>query len=234
MPRRHRARTPAGEPTSAEDTTAPRSAAPAAGDAGAWDVAHPEEIRALSDQLLLEGIRAASEPHFDVLYERYFSRIYAFVHARVRNHADAEEIAQETFVSVFKSIDNYRGQASLLSWIFGIAKNLANNAIRRARSQREKLDVVDPEHFAPRPCFGAGAPDEELDFQRYAEIIREQMDALADWQRRIFEMRHLQNLSIPEIARRTHRSNDAVRSSLYRMKRMMLEAADLVGGARVE
>lgn len=232
MPRRHRARTPADEPASDEDTTARRSASSAA--AGAFDVASPEDIRALSDQMLLEGIRAASEPHFDALYDRYFSRIYAFVHARVRNHADAEEIAQETFVSVFKSIDNYRGQASLLSWIFGIAKNLANNAIRRARSQREKLDVVDPEHFAPRPSFGSGAPDEELDFQRYTEIIREQMGALADWQRRIFEMRHLQNLSIPEIARRTHRSNDAVRSSLYRIKRMMLEAADLGGGPRVE
>jgi len=194
----------------------------------------PCALRELSDQALLEGLRAASEPHFNALYERYFGRIYAFVHARVRNHADAEEITQETFVSVFKSIDNYRGQASLLSWIFGIAKNLANNAIRRSRAQREKLEVVDPEHFSPRPCFGAGAPDEEFEFQRYAEMIRGQMGALAKWQRRIFEMRHLENLSIPEIARRTHRSNDAVRSSLYRIKRMMLEAAESGGGLRAE
>jgi len=191
-------------------------------------------LREQSDQVLLEGLRAGSEAHFDALYERYFGRIYAFVHARVRNHADAEEITQETFVSVFKSIDSYRGQSSLLSWIFGVAKNLGNNSIRRARNQREKLELVDPEHFAPRPSFGAGAPDDELDFQRYADLIREQMSALPDWQRRIFEMRHLQNLSIPEIARRTHRSNDAIRSSLYRIKRMMLDAAEGGGGIRVE
>ena len=111
---------------------------------------------ALSDQELLEGIRRSSEPHFNELYEQYFQRIYGFVHAR-RNHADAEEITQETFVSVFRSIDHYRGQASLLSWIFGIAKNLANNAIRRAQNQRQKFDSVEPEHFA-QAVVGACAP----------------------------------------------------------------------------
>lgn len=191
-------------------------------------------LRDQSDQALLEGIRAASEPHFNVLYERYFSRIYAFVHTRVRSHADAEEITQETFVSVFRSIENYRGQASLLSWIFGIAKNLANNSIRRDRTQREKLDSVDPQHLAPTRSFGEGSPDEELNMQRYAESIRSQLDTVADWQRRIFEMRHLENMTIPQIARRTHRSNDAVRSSLYRIKRMMLETADLGGGMPLE
>jgi RNA polymerase sigma-70 factor (ECF subfamily) len=187
-----------------------------------------------SDQELLEGIRASSEPHFNVLYQRYFPRIYSFVHARVRSHSDAEEIAQETFVSVFRSIDNYRGQASLLSWIFGIAKNLANNSIRRDRTQRERFETVDPLHLAPARSFGDGSPDEELNMQRYAESIRSQLDSVADWQRRIFEMRHLENLTIPQIARRTHRSNDAVRSSLYRIKRMMLETADLGGGMPLE
>lgn len=203
-----------------------------AGDAA--EAAGATPLHEQSDQQLLEGIRIASEPHFNVLYQRYFARIYAFVHARVRSHADAEEITQETFVSVFRSIENYRGQASLLSWIFGIAKNLANNSIRRERTQREKLESVDPHHLAPTRSFGEGSPDEELNMQRYAESIREQLGAVADWQRRIFEMRHLENMTIPQIARKTHRSNDAVRSSLYRLKRIMLETADLGGGIPLE
>ncbi|MBW2231692.1 MAG: RNA polymerase sigma factor [Deltaproteobacteria bacterium] len=186
----------------------------------------------LSDQELLEGIRKASERHFNELYNRYFKRIYAFVHGRLRNHADAEEITQETFVSVFRSIENYRGQASLLSWIFGIAKNLSNNSIRRAQNQRQKFDSVEPEHFVPNPSLGACAPDDELHMQRYVQTIREQLESLAEWQRGVFEMRHFENLSIPEIARRTDRSNDAIRSSLYRIKRMMIESAELDGGGR--
>ena len=50
-------------------------------------------------------------------------------------------------------------------------------------------------------------------------------DASADWQAEIFEMRHFENLSIPEISKRTARSSDAVRSSLYRVKRIFFEAA---------
>jgi len=239
LPRRHDATAPnygrTADPTGPEEGTVPDR--PPRGSAGGRtppSAPAPAALRELTDNELLDGLRAGSEPHFNALYERYFQRIYAFVHARIRSHADAEEIAQETFVSVFKSIDNYRGQASLLSWIFGIAKNLANNSIRRAKSQREKLDTVDPQHFVPGPAFGRGTPDEELGFQRYATAIREQMGAMSEWQMRIFEMRHLENLSIPDIARRTHRSNDAVRSSLYRIKRLMIEIAESGGGIAAE
>ena len=80
-----------------------------------------------TDEQLLAGLREGSEGHFTQLYERYFRRIYTFSYARVRNEADAEEIAQETFLAVFRSIGAFRGQSSLLSWIYGIAKNTANS-----------------------------------------------------------------------------------------------------------
>ena len=54
------------------------------------------------DEALFEAVCAGSEPHFNVLYTRYFRRIYAFVYQRVRNHADAEELVQETFTVVFR------------------------------------------------------------------------------------------------------------------------------------
>jgi RNA polymerase sigma-70 factor (ECF subfamily) len=187
------------------------------------------QLAELSDQALLEGIRNASEPHFTELYQRYFDRIYNFVHSRIRNHADAEEISQETFVTVFRSIGSYRGQASLLSWIYGVARNLTNNSIRRVQSQNQKLHSVDPEDLMPRPTIGRCAPDEQLFLRRYTRSIREQFESLGDWQKRVFEMRHLENLSISEIAERTDRSSDAIRSSLYRTKRMMLETANLAG-----
>jgi RNA polymerase sigma-70 factor (ECF subfamily) len=180
----------------------------------------------LSDKELLDGIRKASEPHFSELYNRYFGRIYAFVHGRIRNHADAEEIAQEAFITVFRSIDSYRGQSSLLSWIFGIAKNLSNNTVRRAASRQQKLDALDPVELNPLPSFATATPEEQLHLQRFTAAIRERLNGMAGWQRRIFEMRHLENMSIPEIAKRTERSNDAVRSSLYRIKRMMLDQAE--------
>ncbi|HIG02230.1 MAG TPA: RNA polymerase sigma factor [Myxococcales bacterium] len=183
----------------------------------------------LSDVELIAGVREASEAHFNELYNRYFRRIYGFVHGRLRNHADAEEVTQETFVTIFRSIENYRGQSSLLSWMFGIAKNLSNNMIRRSQNQKERFDSVSKEHFVPKPSLGQVAPDEDLSLRRYAEAIRSRMSKLPDWQCRIFEMRHLENMSIPEIASCSRRSNDAVRSSLYRIKKLIFEAVESGG-----
>ena len=184
----------------------------------------------LSDQDLLEGLRAQSEPHFGELYNRYFQRIYNFVYARMRNHAETEEVVQETFLAVFRSFANYRGQSSLLSWIYGIAKNTTNNHLRRAKSQTERIDLADDDELIPRISIGEGMPDEQLDMQRFGDLLVERLEGLADWQAEIFEMRHFENLSIPEISRRTSRSSDAVRSSLYRVKRLFFEAAAANGG----
>ena len=184
-----------------------------------------------SDQELLDGIRAGSDLHFAELYDRYFQRIYNFVFARTRNHAETEEIVQETFLAVFRSFENYRGQSSLLSWVYGIAKNTTNNSIRRAKSQHERVELAYEEDLVPRPSIEEGMPDEQLDLSRFRELLTEQLGSLSAWQAEIFEMRHFENLSIPEISARTSRSSDAVRSSLYRVKRMFIEAADHSAGA---
>lgn len=179
----------------------------------------------LSDQELLDGIRLQSERHFAELYHRYFQRIYNFVYVRLRNHAEAEEIVQETFLAVFRSFDNYRGQSSLLSWIYGIAKNTTNNSLRRAKSQAERIELADKEDLLPRSTLGTATPEQEFDLTRFRDVLSIRLEEVADWQAEIFEMRHFENLSIPEISARTERSSDAVRSSLYRVKRIFFEAA---------
>ena len=188
-------------------------------------------MREMSDGELLKGIRSQSEAHFAELYNRYFQRIYSFVYTRMRNHAETEEAVQETFLAVFRSFEHYRGQSSLLSWIYGIAKNTANNNIRRAKSQSERIELADEEDLAPRPSLGVGSPGEQLDLHRFQDQLSVRLEGLADWQAEIFEMRHFENLSIPEISRRTTRSSDAVRSSLYRVKRIFLEAAQASGSS---
>lgn len=178
----------------------------------------------LSDEDLVSGVCSGDQSHFNELYTRHFSRVYSFVHRRVRNHADSEEITQETFVAIFRSIDGFRGQSSLVSWIYGIARNLTNNAIRRAGNQREKFRSVAPAYFLPNSSSMDDSPEEFLSMQRYGDQLRQAFGQVAVWQRQIFEMRHLQNMSIAEIARQTDRSNDAVRSSLYRVKNVLIGA----------
>ncbi len=62
---------------------------------------------------------------------------------------------------------------------------------------------------------------------RFAEAMDDRLESIASWQSEIFAMRHLDDMSIREISSKTHRSSDAVRSSLYRVKRLFLEAVEL-------
>ena len=61
---------------------------------------------------------------------------------------------------------------------------------------------------------------------RCEDVLRERLDSLADWHAEVFVMRHLENLPILEIAERVSRTSDAVRSSLYRAKKMVMESID--------
>lgn len=180
---------------------------------------------ASTDAELLENIRRGDESAFNVLYQRYFQRVHNFAYARMRNRADAEEVVQETFTAVFRSIDSYRGQSSLLSWIYGIAKNTVNNQVRRAKAQQQRIERAEVE-LVRTHSLDACTPEEHLNFRRCADTLVENLGSVTSWQAEVFMLRHFDNLPIQEIADRMSRSNDAIRSSLYRVKRLLLESLD--------
>mgnify|MGYP001816356036 CR=1 FL=1 len=176
-----------------------------------------------TDDALFDEVAKGSEPHFTVLYERYFQRIYAFVYLRLRNHADAEEVTQETFTVVFRSAGDWGGKASPLAWTYGIAKNTVANHQRRAHAGRQRLEQAGPTPLVTTSPTWSFTPEEHLDLTRCAERMQRELTGLADWQAQAFVLRHAHNCSIPEISERTGRSSDAVRSGLYRVKKMLLE-----------
>ncbi len=189
---------------------------------------HPKSVplSELTDEALFEGVRAGNEQHFNVLYERYFSRIYTFIHLRVRNRADAEELTQESFAAVFRSADGYSGRSTPLAWIYGIAKNVVYNHLRRNRAHDARVERAGPDAVHASSPIWTYTPEDHLSLQRYLETIGDRLSSVTPWQAEVFMLRHVENLPIGEIARRMHRSNDAIRSSLYRVKRMLVEAGN--------
>jgi len=180
-----------------------------------------------SDEDLFAMLREGSEPHFNTLYDRYFQRIYSFVFLRVRNHADAEELTQETFTVVFRSSEGYSGRSTPLGWIYGIAKNTVFNHLRRNRLHGQRVEEAGPDPLVSNSATWACNPEEHLEMDRYARAIEAQLGSISDWQADAFVMRHLDNMTIQEISERTNRSGDAIRSGLYRVKRLLLEAGEL-------
>ena len=107
------------------------------------------------DRELVAGILTGSRKHFDELYESYFPRVYRFALKRLSDTAEAEDVTQEVFETIFRALPSYRGDSSLLVWIFGITRNKVN---RRFRGVRPRLDSIDDRcrHAGRRP--GARRP----------------------------------------------------------------------------
>ena len=204
-----------------------RSSKPDSGSTGRCRSEAQEPLATWTDEALFDEVCRGSEGHFNVLYERYFQRIYAFVYLRSRNHADAEELTQEVFTVVFQSADGWGGRASPLAWIYGVAKNTVSNHMRRLRITRERLEQAGPMPLVTTSPTWSFTPEEQLDLERAADEMQHRLSGMAAWQAQAFVMRHAQNLSIPEISERTGRSSDAVRSGLYRVKKLLMEVGEV-------
>jgi RNA polymerase sigma-70 factor (ECF subfamily) len=96
------------------------------------------------DQALVDRFVGGDEPAFLEIMERYRGKILAVTLGLLRNHADAEEITQDTFIRAHRGLTNFRGDSSLSTWLYRIAINLARNRywyfFRRRRHDAISLD----------------------------------------------------------------------------------------------
>jgi len=167
------------------------------------------------------AILGGSRPHFDQLYQAYFPRVFRFAVKRLRDPAEAEDVTQEVFVTVFQALHSYAGNSSLLVWIFGITRNKVN---RRFRGVRPRFETIDGEahDIAGREAPTDRAVDARRMLARCEDVIETQLTPL---QRRIFHLKNLRRQSIRSIAQALGKSEDAIKANLYRMRRAIAQAA---------
>ena len=172
-----------------------------------------------SDAELVAQILSGSREAFDLLYETYFPRVYRFALKRLRDAGEAEDVTQEVFLTVFRALHSYRGNSTLLVWIFGITRNTVNRRFRRGRPRLESIDGAGGELAS-----GEGPLDEQIEARRMlGRCERVIEDGLTPLQRRIFHLKHLRRQPIRTIARALGKSEDAIKANLYRMRRAIAQ-----------
>ncbi len=191
-------------------TTHGKSLVPGAAEAETETETSIEELAALA--------RAGCRASFEELVVRVRPRLVAFVARRVATLADAEDVAQETFLRVHDHLDRYDPSRPFTTWLFTIAKNVAaNHAVAAARrAAREQASAAEP--AAPAlPVVETGDATEagEL-WQRAARVLP------ADTYRMLW-LRYAQNRSVREIAAEMDRSAVAIKVMLFRARRRLLQ-----------
>lgn len=179
----------------------------------------------LGDETLVARVAQGDRAAFDQLYERYFQRVYGFVDRRLGNRADVEETVQEVFFHLFSSIASFRGDAPFAAWVFGVARRTLAARFKRRRLDAVPLGEDEPEGVDPLASSVQRSPDPHQVYEYNERLQRLEAAIESDLspeQWRLFQLHHLEDRSIQEIARHTRKSEDAVKSHLYRARRLLL------------
>lgn len=188
------------------------------------DENHPANEGAASasvDALLVERLKSCDEEAYETLLFRFQQPIYNLCYRLVNDPTDAADVTQEVFLKVFRSIDHFRGQSTLKTWIYRIAVNEAYNHRRWFSRHRRQEVGLDEEDQTSRPWLDsisdpARDPYElALNEERHHLIESSLREINADFRAAVI-LRDLEDLSYEEIADVLQISLGTVKSRILR------------------
>src|SRR3984893_6272510 len=192
---------------------------------------------ARSDVQLMLDVKAGDEQSFELLLQRFRSPVVNFLYRMVRNREQAEDLAQEVFIRVYRARGDYVPTAKFTTWLFRIATNLALNSVRDNRHQRMEISldapvIADAEEGDERPLDVADKHPEieqQLGEEVRRKMIRQAIEKLPEKQRAAVLLHKYQELDYNEIAKILECSESALKSLLFRAyEALRVELAPLV------
>jgi RNA polymerase sigma-70 factor (ECF subfamily) len=159
----------------------------------------------------LNGDQAAWESIVRMYRRKVFNVAYKFV----GRHDQAEDLTQDVFLKLYKSLDTFDRRANFQTWLISVSRNLCIDHYRSVRKERETIDRdVDPAELSP--VSTTRSPHQALEQRDRVELLRQALDKLAPTLRHAVMLRDIQELSYQEIADRLELPEGTVKSRINR------------------
>lgn len=194
-----------------------------------------------TEGVLVERLRSGDTEALEALMSRYGPRVYRLAYGITRNEADAEEVVQDVFLSLFRRIDTFEGRSALGTWVYRVT---ANAALIKRRGKRAELEVhledylpkftEDGHREGDRDLLMADwsrKPDEELLSLETRAVLERALGTLPDHYRVVLLLRDLEGLSNEEVAETLGESVASVKSRLHRARMALREQLTVFLGA---
>lgn len=180
-----------------------------------------------ADEILIKKSKNGDMEAFELLVRRYENKVYTVAYRFLGNHADASDLAQETFLRLYQALPGFRGDSSFMTWLYRITANACRDELRR--QQRYHTVSLDSEAgnnntqaFLQAPGH-IPSPEEAVEKKEFNETIQQCLNNLSEEHRLVLVMREIQGMSYEEIAGVLNCSLGTVKSRLNRARQAFRE-----------
>ena len=184
-------------------------------------------LKALSDQELLNTYLSGNESAISVLIERHRKRVYDYVYMMVKSRDVADDILQETFIKVIRVLNEgrYVETGKFLSWVLRIAHNQVIDHFRQNKQQNQVSESDAGYDILNSKKFSDSTVEDQIVSTQIESDVRKLIDYLPDEQREVVMMRYYSGLSFKEIAEQTDVS---INTALGRMRYALINLRKMI------
>lgn len=170
----------------------------------------------MTEDNLVQKIKKGDEAAFKQFVFKYQDLVINICYRFLRNPEDAEEIAQDVFIEVYKSVQSFRNEAAVSTWLYRIATNKSLNHLKKFKKKKKLEKYIDA---GIRTIHSGSNPHVDMEKAERQKLLFEVINALPENQKKAFILSKYENLSYKEIADVMAVSLSSVESLLFRAKK---------------
>ena len=188
-----------------------------------------KESRSVTDDdaALVQRIRTGDSSAFELLMRRYNRRLYRLARAVLKDDKEAEDALQEAYLYAWRSMDQFRGEAALSTWLSRLVLNECFGRARRTARRHNVIPMVSSNtdvDMSNMAADEAGRPDKLLARTQIRAVLERTLDELPESFRLVFILRSVEELSVEETAQSLGIPEATVRSRHFRAKSLLRES----------
>jgi len=180
----------------------------------------------LRESRLIRRLKDRDERAFREMVEEYGDRVYGLTYRMLGNREEAEDLAQEVFITIFKSIESFRGDSKFSTWLYRVTANHCKNRIKylARRHDRDRAELSERVEAVSAAGGSLAAPrvvvrpDVQVEGAEIEQVLQEAIAELDEEQRILVILRDVEDLSYEEICAITDLPEGTVKSRLHRAR----------------
>lgn len=166
---------------------------------------------ASSDEELISSFLNGDKSAFNFIVRKYQKKVYMIIRKMVLDHDDADDITQEVFLKIYRSLGDFRGDSKFFTYIYKIAVNYSLNHLNRNKKILSRKSDIDNAFIRSDDKIA----DEQMISNDRTKLIEEAIDTLPAQQRAVFNMRYYDNLSYEDISNILNKSVGGMKANYF-------------------